>query len=111
MATPAYPLNVQQILSQRSPYLEEMMRPYQPQPIDAIQNRYTGYEPKAVGIGKVALDFLQGVRQRRIADFLEAERNNEMALNQYRAYVAQRLASPDLTDEGRRALEKAANDR
>lgn len=102
----------QQIAASQPHPFDEYLRPVQPRPIDRMPpagQSATGYEDTPVALGDIALGFLQGVRQNRIANFLEQDKNAESGLNNYRNYVNSKLQDPDLTDEGRQAVEAEAN--
>lgn len=88
----------------------QYLRPPIPRPIDIQpEQRATGWEPMPAAIGQIATGFLKGVRQNRVADLLEQERNREADLNLYKSLVSQALQDPDLTDEGRTAIGNLAH--
>lgn len=89
----------------------QYLRPPIPQPIDIQpKQRATGWEPMPAAIGQIALGFLQGVRQRRVADYLEREQNTGQSLARFQDYVGGLLRDPQrLTPEGRRKVEDLAN--
>jgi hypothetical protein len=93
----------------QGPFSEMLSAPLVPRPIDTMQQQFTGHESGPVGGGKIALQFLQGIRERRRADFLEDDKNRQVELDNYRNYVNQRLQDPDLTEEGRRAIIEEGN--
>jgi hypothetical protein len=109
---PTAPL-FRQIAGQHQNPFSDYLRPVQPRPIDTtppVGQTATGWETAPVATAELALGALQGVRQNRIANFLETEKNNENALNQFQTYVQGRLQDPDLTEEGRQAILQHAND-
>ena len=74
----------------------------QPRPIDALPQpgtQATGFEKPAVGLGEVALGFLQGIRKTRVAQTAEQEANNETSLTNYRQQVTSMLQDPKLTPD------------
>src|SRR5262252_6295907 len=92
--------------SQEGPF-SQYLKPVIPQPIDNPLPQASGYESAPIGVGQVAMNFLQGVRQKRIADFLQKERNNEFQLENLRNYANAKIQSGDLTDEGQSAVMNA----
>jgi hypothetical protein len=83
-----------------------------PRPIDTLPppgQSSSGFESDPAAIGEVALGFLQGVRKNRVAQFLEQDQNAETSLNNFRQYVNSKLSDPDLTEEGRQAIQDEAN--
>ena len=84
----------------------------QPRPIDALPQpgtQATGFEKPAVGLGEVALGFLQGIRKTRVAQTAEQEANNETSLTNYRQQVTSMLQDPKLTPDAKKAIEAQAN--
>jgi len=83
-----------------------------PSPQDQQQQQFTGWEahPHAILGGELALGFLKGIRTNRVMQAAQEERNNQIALDNYRNQVNQQLQNPDLTDEGRQQILSQANE-
>lgn len=97
---------------QQGTFSDYLRQPLQPRPIDTQRpaaETASGWAPGYAAGGEVALDFLRGVRQNRVSDFMENEGNNQRALESFQEHVNARLQDPDLTDEGRKAILDEAN--
>lgn len=81
----------------------------QPRPIDQPISPATGWENAPTAAGKLALNFLQGVREERVARAREEDYNAQKQLDNYRQQIYTMAQNPDLTEEGRQALLQEAN--
>lgn len=89
---------------QQGPFSDMINTPLQPRPIDRVDTAFSGHEGTGTSIGKLGLSLLQGIRQGRVASFLEQEKNNQTALDTYWKSVVARAQDPDLTEQGRQAV-------
>lgn len=97
------------IMSPMEGPFRDYLRPYQPRPIDQPRAPNTGYEGTGTALGNVALDFLQGVRQNRLAKTLEAEHQAQMGMDRYQTYINGLLRDPNLTDDAKQKIWQEAN--
>jgi soluble lytic murein transglycosylase-like protein len=78
-------------------------------PLDLIEpvagQPYPGWSPTGVAVGSVALEFLKGLRQAKVARSLEQEQDAQRSMETYVAAATQRLQDPDLTPEARQQAE------
>jgi hypothetical protein len=94
----------QQIAKGQPGPFSDYLRPYQPRPIDAPMPESSGFENTPQAIAEIGLGFLKGVRQRRLAEAAEKDRNTEESLERFRNYVNELLSSPDLTQQGKEEI-------
>ena len=94
---------------QRGPF-SAYLNPLQ-QPTPSSIPEPTGWEahPHAVAGADIALGFLKGIRQNRVAQAAQQEQNSQASLDNYRAQVNAQLQNPDLTEAGRAAILSQAN--
>ncbi len=101
----------QQIAGNQPAPFQQYLRPVQERPIDQPTPGATGWESQGVGLGQIALGFLKGVRQNRVADYLEQEKNAQASQDLYIQDVNTTVHNnDDLNQMGRDALGKMALD-
>jgi hypothetical protein len=94
--------------SQPGPF-SDYLNPVQTRPIDQPQSRATGYETPAVGAGKIALNFLQGIRQSRVANYYQQELQHQRGFDAYKSHIEDLARDPDIAPGGAEAIRALGN--